>query len=135
MGDIDKLNALLEETRAAKKAINQIEKQLKAMLSRSEGETYTEYEDSETGTRDVDALAKWLAEGTEARQREHIKTVLGIIRELEKEEGAASVDKVVELAADVGIKQADVNKELALLVRTSAIYESADKPGNYRLAK
>ncbi len=133
MSGIDKLNALLEETRTAKKAINQIEKQLKAMLTESEDDAYTEYADSETGTRDIDALAKWLAEETEARQQERTKSVLQIIRELEREEGAAPFDKIVERAADAGFKQDEVYKEIAWLLNQGEIFEPAHGSGNYRL--
>ncbi len=130
MTDIDKLNALLGEARAAKKAINQIEKQLKAMLTESGGEVYTEYTDSETEKNDFNVIA---AKKTAGQQRAN--TVVDIIRELEREEGAANFDKIVARAADAGIRQDAVNKEIGRLLSEGDIYEPVRGSGNYRLKR
>ncbi len=121
---------LLQETRAAKKAIDQIEKQLRAMLAESGGEAYIEYADPETEKQDLIRIAS----GESARQQQ-TKVVLDIIRELEQEEGAANLDKIVQRAADVAIRQGTVNREIGRLLNAGAIYEPVNGSGNYRLKR
>ncbi len=133
MADIDELLALLEDVRVIKKAATQAEKRLQTMLVESEGKAYTRHVDSETGSRDVDALAKWLAEETQTRQQEHAATIRQIIRELEKEEGFASLDKILERAVDAGIRQDEANKEIAWLVNNAALIEPVRGSGKYHL--
>ncbi len=131
MTDVDELNALLEEVRAIKKAAAQAEKRLQTMLAENESEAYIEYTDSQSGTRDVDALAKWLAEDTEKKER--ATTIRQIIRELEREEGFASIDKIIERAADAGIRQDEANNEIARLVNNAVLVEPVHGSGKYQL--
>ncbi len=128
MTDVDRLNALLQETRTVKKVIDQIEKQLAAMLTESGGEVYTEYADSEAEKPDLEDIAS----GESERQR-HAKVVLDILRELEREEGAASFDKIVKRAADAAIRQDTVYREIGRLLNEGAIYEPVQGSGKYRL--
>ncbi len=128
MTDIDELNALLREARRAKNAIDQIERRLTTMLTEGRDEAYTENRDSDIRKHDVVDIAS----GASARRR-HAKVVVDIIRELEREGGAANLDKIVQRAADVAIRQETVNREIARLLNEGAMYEPVKGSGNYRL--
>ncbi len=123
----DELNALLEEIHTAKKWLNRTEKRVKTILTETESETHTGTEDSEPAPLDFDVIAFGRNPHLEART----KTVIDIIRELEREEGAANIDKIVERATDAEFSEDDVNKEIARLVQMAEIYEPVDKSGNY----
>ncbi len=128
MTDIDELNTLLREVRRAKKAIDQIERRLTTMLTESRDEAYTENRDSDIRKQDVVEIAS----GASARRR-HAKVVVDIIRELEREDGAANLDKIVQRAADVAIRQETANREIARLLNEGAIYEPVKRSGKDRL--
>ncbi len=130
MTDIDELNALLEETRTIKKAASQIETRLKAMLTERESELYTEYADIETGKRNIDIVLE-----TDALEREREKRIRQIIRELEREEGYAQHDQVVQRAAKAGFDKEKVDVELKRLIRVSELYEPVQGSGRYRLRR
>ncbi len=130
MADIDELNALLREVRTAKKAIDQIERRLTTMLTESRDEAYIENRDSDIRKQDVVDIAS----GASARRR-RAKAVIDIIHELEREDGAANLDKIVQRAADVAIRQETVNREIARLLNEGAIYVPAKGSGNFRLKR
>ncbi len=98
------------------------------MLAESEDEAYTENRDSDIGKQDLVDVAS----GTSARRR-RAEVVIDIIRELEQEDGAANLDKIVQRAADVAIRQETINTEIARLLNEEAIYEPVKGSGNYRL--
>ncbi len=130
MSDIDELEKLLEETRTIKKATNQIEKRLKAMLTERECEVYVEYADSETERRGIDIILE-----SDALQRERVKSIRQIIRELEREDGYAKHDKIVKRAAEDGFDKELVDIEIRRLVQASELYEPAQNSGRYRLKR
>ncbi len=130
MSDIDELNALLEETRTIKKAANQIEKRLKAMLTERESEAYVEYADSETERRGIDIILE-----RDALQRERVKSIRQIIRQLESEDGYAQHDKIVKRAAEAGFDKELVDIEIKRLIRAAELYEPVQNSGRYRLKR
>ncbi len=127
----DELNALLENIRAVKKWFNETEKRVEMILTKiegieTEGEGFIETEDPDAA-RDTDVTEPEHAPPSVARKR----IVIDVIRELEKEEGEANIDKIVERTAKAGLNEDDVNKEIAWLIQIAEIYESTDNPGNY----
>jgi len=127
----DELNALLENIRTAKKWFNQTEKRVEMILTKmegieTEGEGFIETEEPDAA-RDTDIVEPERNPPSVARNR----IVIDAIRELEKEEGEANIDKIVERTAKAGLSEDDVNKEIAWLIQTAEIYESTDNPGNY----
>ena len=111
--DRDELNALLEEVHAAIQHMKHVETHIKTML----------------GAGDVDVET----DGVISEKQRRSKIIRGIVLELEKEQGGARVDDILQLAADVGIRQDEANLEIARLLRDGAIVESARGSGKYRL--
>ena len=120
-----------------------IEKDLKMLvkmgkISESDGidgyyVTSEEREDKEgeiVGKRDIDAIAV----GKSKAQQDRIKSLRlrEIIRELEKESGAAFIEKIKEKASEQGLDPDKVDKEIYSLRDQGEIYE--EREGYYKLA-
>jgi replicative DNA helicase Mcm len=87
--------------------------------------------DPETGKRDWDVIAV----GKSKSQQERIKTLRDIIRELERDAGSASLDKIIERASRLGLDKDKVEAEIARLVQEAVIFEPVRYSGNYRLTQ
>ncbi len=123
----DELNALLDYLQAAKRLLNQTEKRVNRIITTTEGEAFTETEGSETAAEDFDVIAV----GRNPGLAERSKTVIDVIRELEREEGEANGAKIVERAADAGFSEDEVNEEIDRLIQMAEIYEPVLESRSY----
>jgi DNA replicative helicase MCM subunit Mcm2 (Cdc46/Mcm family) len=67
--------------------------------------------------------------------RNHYTSIKDIIRELERKEGAAHIDTIIEKAAKVGFHKDEVEAEIARLMQVAAIMEPVRYSCNYRLTQ
>ena len=83
--------------------------------------------DPETGKRDMDVIAV----GKSKSQQDRIKSLRDIIRELQKESGAAYIERIKEKASEQGLDPDKVDKEIALLCQGGELYE--ERHGCYKI--
>jgi len=83
--------------------------------------------DPETGKRDMDVIAV----GKSKSQQDRIKSLREIIRELQKESGAAYIESIKEKASEQGLDPDKVDKEISLLCQGGELYE--ERHGYYKI--
>jgi replicative DNA helicase Mcm len=83
--------------------------------------------DPETGKRDMDVIAV----GKSKSQQDRIKSLRDIIRELQKESGAAYIESIKEKASEQGLDPDKVDKEISLLCQGGELYE--ERHGYYKI--
>ncbi len=134
---INKRKRRLKEVQITKKRINQTEKRVKTVftepqVTETKRETPVEAEsrDRKTAAPDLDIIAF----GRAAPLTTRTKTVLDIVYELEREEGEASIDKIMERSTKAGFNKDEVRKEIDRLTQTMEIYETIRGSGNYLTA-
>jgi DNA replicative helicase MCM subunit Mcm2 (Cdc46/Mcm family) len=76
-----------------------------------------------------------IAVGKSKEQQERIKSILDIIRELEREAGSAHIDTIVERASKLGFEKDIVEAEIVRLVQEAAIFEPVRYSRNYRTSQ
>jgi len=81
--------------------------------------------------RDFDVIAV----GKSKAQQERIKDLRDIIKELEREAGAAHIDKIIERASKLGYDKDKVEAEIFRLTQEAAIFEVVRYSRNYRLTE
>ncbi len=123
----DELNTVLEDIRAAKTWLTQTEQRVKTLLTETEDGSPTESDESETIARDIDVITI----RRDPRLDERTKVIIDIIRELERKEGAANIDTIVEQAAQAGFSEDEVKEEITRLLEATEIYEPVPESGNY----
>jgi DNA replicative helicase MCM subunit Mcm2 (Cdc46/Mcm family) len=122
-----KIEALVQ--RAAKEAEPMLRKEVKAIFDELEEAKWVS--DLDEGKRDFDVIAV----GKSKSQQERIKSVRDIIRELERENGSAHIDNIIERAGKLGYEKDAVEAELARLVQEAAIWEPVRYSRNYRISQ
>jgi len=86
--------------------------------------------DPETGRRDLDGIMT----GKSKSQQDRIRSIIDVIRELEREAGSAPLDKIVERASKLGFDKDKVEVDIARLSQDGSIIEPVRHSGNYRVA-
>jgi replicative DNA helicase Mcm len=87
--------------------------------------------DPETGVRDFDVISV----GKSKTQQERYKNLRDIIKALEKEEGSAHIDKIMEKAVEAGFDKDKTEAEIAKLVQGNIIFEPVRYSHKYRLTQ
>jgi replicative DNA helicase Mcm len=83
--------------------------------------------DLETGKVDIDKIYV----GVTRSQRDKIKVILDIVRELEKEFGTASKVEILERADEDGISKENVEELIGMLKKKAELYEP--RHGHYKI--
>jgi replicative DNA helicase Mcm len=86
--------------------------------------------DPETGRRDLDGVMT----GKSKSQQDRIRSIIDVIRELEREVGSAPLDQIVERASKLGFDREKVEIDIARLSQDGSIIEPVRHSGNYRVA-
>ncbi len=111
-----KLAGLIQDVRNSQSADAQLRREVKARLKNAQPE-------------DFDVIAV----GKSKEQKDRIKNIRDIIRELEREAGSAHIDIIIERAAKLGFDKDKVEAEIAHLVQEQTIFEPVRYSQNYRL--
>jgi DNA replicative helicase MCM subunit Mcm2 (Cdc46/Mcm family) len=72
-----------------------------------------------------------IAVGKSKSQQDRIKSLRDIIRELQKESGAAYIESIKEKASEQGLDPDKVDKEISLLCQGGELYE--ERHGYYKI--
>ncbi len=128
----EEFNVLLEEIRSVKTALNQTEERITTILTEPgrtevERDAVAEAKAPETAARDIDIIKI----RRDPRAVARTETVITAIRELEREEGAAELEKISERAAEAGLSHDEVTDEIARLLQVEEIYEPEPGSGRY----
>lgn len=70
--------------------------------------------------------------GKSKTEQRRIKGIISVVKELERENGSASYDSVVERAAKLGFDKDKVDAEIARLVGEAKLFEPVRYSQNYR---
>ena len=85
--------------------------------------------DPETGARDFDVITV----GKSKTQQGRYKSLRDIIKVLEKEEGSAHIDKIIEKAVEAGLDKEQTEAEIAKLVQNNILTEPLRYSKSYKL--
>ncbi len=113
---LDEISTLKEDLNRVRADITRIEKRVKELLEEGEGEQ-TEQE------FDVFLAISFSEENI---------TVRSIINELEREDGYAELDKIIQRAAEAGIDKEKTERAIDNLMQNEYIFEPVKRSQKYR---